>query len=298
MSKKTDKKENFKKKTVKKRPGRMPVFTFVSIALFFLGLAIAIIAGTLPYFKDEAHAQLRATTMYVGLGVLAIGIIDIIICVAIYRYYDKHPEKKQPVNEHVITQGEEEKPSIQPLDKTSSSAQTQTQYYGTMPAPQTEPELMPDAVAQLDNPVTYVGTNVQYIPSMEAYEFINMGKYQTVDDKFDQISKMDHTQFVIYVARLFSRKGYQVKLTPVVDNYDIDIIVQKMDVTIAVGCLLTNKVLCKEDITCVREGKNHYRVNNCMALTNMYFDRTALDYAREEKMSLVDRNILAEDFMN
>ena len=159
-------------------------------------------------------------------------------------------------------------------------------------------EVMPDAVANLDNNVTYVGTNVQYIPSMEAYEFINMGRYQTLDEKFDQISKMDRTQFVIYVARLFSRKGYAVKLTPVVDNFDIDFIVEKMGVTIAVGCLLTNKVLCKEDITCVRAGKDHYKVNNCMALTNMYFDRTALEYAREEKMSLVDRNILAEDFMN
>ena len=259
-----------KDKPVKKKPSKISVFAFFSILIFVLGLALAIVAATLPYFKQAENLQLRIILIYVGLGVLGVGIILIIVAIAIFRYYDKHPEKLQERNGRIIT------------------------YQ------QPAPEVMPDAVAQLDNKDTNtgIGPSVQYIPSMEAYEFINMGKYQTLEEKFDQISKMDHTQFVIYVARLFSRKGYQVKLTPVVDNFDIDLIVEKMGVTIAVGCLLANKVLCKEDITCVREGKNHYHVNNCMALTNMYFDRTALEYAREEKMSLVDRNILAEDFMN
>ena len=274
-----------KNKAVKRRPGRLPTFTLVSIFMFFLGIAVAVLAAVL--LKNEEQTQLRSILIYIGLGILGVGVIFILICIAIYKYYDRHPELAQPINERIIERIIE-KPA-------EPQAPTETE---PIPEPKGVPEAMPDAVAQLDNPVTYVGTNVQYIPSMEAYEFINMGKYQTLDEKFDQISKMDRTQFVIYVARLFSRKGYQVKLTPVVDNFDIDLIVEKMDVKIAVGCLLANKVLCKEDITRVRAGKNHYRVNNCMALTNMYFDRSALEYAREEKMSLVDRNILAEDFMN
>lgn len=161
-----------------------------------------------------------------------------------------------------------------------------------------ELEVMADAEVKLDGTSTYNGAKVAYIPSEEVYNFVNMGDYQSVDEKFDQISKMDKTQFVIYVARLFSRKGYQVKLTPVIDNYDIDMIVEKMGTTIAVGCILTNKVLCQSDITCVAQGVTHYNINNVMVLTNMYFDRTALDYAKSNKMSLVDRNILAEDFMN
>ena len=277
----------------KRKPGKLPVFTFVSILMFFVGIAAIAIALTL--LKGEDSAQLRQIVMYAGVVIFVIGVIFIIIAIAIYRHYDKHPELNQPVTERVIERIIEkpvadkgERPYIQPL------AQSQE----PIPTAQGKAEVMPDAVANLDNRVTYVGTNVQYIPSMEAYEFINMGKYQTLDEKFEQLSKMDHTQFVIYVSRLFSRKGYAVKLTPVVDNFDIDLIVEKMGVTIAVGCLLANKVLCKEDITCIREGKDHYHVQNCMALTNMYFDRTALEYAREEKMSLVDRNILAEDFMN
>lgn len=285
-------KKTVKERPVKRKPGKLPIFTFISIVMFFAGIIVSSVAATI--LKDESQAQLRSVLIYAGLGVLGVGVIFIIIAIAIYRYYDRHPELRQPATERVIERIVE-KTVVAPAEPAAVDPATEPD---PLPAAKGKPEAIPDAVASLDNPVTYVGTNVQYIPSMEAYEFINMGSYQTLDEKFDQITKMDRTQFVIYVARLFSRKGYQVKLTPVVENYDIDLIVEKMGVSIAVGCLLTNKVLCKEDIICVRKGKDHYNVNNCMALTNMYFDRTALDYAREEKMSLVDRNILAEDFMN
>lgn len=138
---------------------------------------------------------------------------------------------------------------------------------------------------------------VRYIPSENVYQFVNMGDHQTLEEKFNEIQKMDKTQFVIYVARLFSRKGYQVKFTPVLNNHDIDLLVEKMGVTIAVGCILSNKVLCEGDIHCVVEGSRYYHASNVMTLTNTYFDRTALEYAKRERMSLVDRNILAEDFM-
>ncbi len=138
---------------------------------------------------------------------------------------------------------------------------------------------------------------VRYVPSENVYNFIHMGDRQSVEEKFAEISKMDKTQFIIYVARLFSRKGYQVKFTPVIDNYNVDLLVEKMGVTIAVGCVLTTKVLGEGDIRCILQGSAHYPASNVMALTNTYFDKTAVDFAKRERMSLVDRNILAEDFM-
>lgn len=141
------------------------------------------------------------------------------------------------------------------------------------------------------------GSKVTYIPSQEAPAFIQMGSRQTVEEKFDQIAKMDKTQFVIYVARLFSRKGYQVKLTPVFDNFGIDMLVEKMGVIIAVSCVLANKILSATDVQPVVEGQTHYPASSAMVLTNMYFDRTALDFAKANKISLVDRVILTEDFM-
>ncbi|MBQ9125569.1 MAG: restriction endonuclease [Clostridia bacterium] len=141
-------------------------------------------------------------------------------------------------------------------------------------------------------------SKVTYIPSQEAPTFIEMGGRQTIEEKFNQIAKMDKTQFVIYVARLFSRKGYQVKLTPVFDNFGIDMLVEKMGTIVAVSCVLTNKILGATDIQPVLEGQTHYPVSNAMVLTNMYFDRSALEFAKSNKISLVDRVILTEDFMN
>lgn len=126
---------------------------------------------------------------------------------------------------------------------------------------------------------------------------VRVGKQQTADEKFEQISKMDRTQFVIYVARLFSRKGYQVKLTPVIDNHGIDLLAEQNGYTFAVGCLIADRVLNKADVARVSDGMRYYDVNGCMALTNVYFDRSAVDFAKIERMTLVDRNILYNEFI-
>lgn len=138
---------------------------------------------------------------------------------------------------------------------------------------------------------------IVYIPSMQAYTTVNVGDHQTIDEKFEQIARMDKTQFVVYVARLFSRQGYSVKLTPVLDNYCVDMVVERNGVAIAVGVVLSTRLLTRDDIAIVAEGRKHYPVNNAMVLTNLYFDTTAVEFARQQCMSLVDRNILANQFM-
>lgn len=139
---------------------------------------------------------------------------------------------------------------------------------------------------------------IVYVPAVEAYNFVDVGDRQTVDQKFEQIARMDRTQFVVYVARLFSRKGYSVKLTPVIDNYCIDMVVEKHGVAIAVAVVPATRLLGRDDMVCVAEGRKHYPVNNAMVITNLYFDNTAVEFAREQCMSLVDRNVLASEFMN
>lgn len=139
---------------------------------------------------------------------------------------------------------------------------------------------------------------IVYVPAVEAYNFVDMGDRQTIDQKFEQIARMDRTQFVVYVARLFSRKGYSVKLTPVIDNYCIDMVVEKHGVAIAVAVVPATRLLGRDDMVCVAEGRKHYPVNNAMVITNLYFDNTAVQFAREQCMSLVDRNVLASEFMN
>lgn len=253
----------------KNKKDNLATISLFSILMFVVGVTLDVLYLVLPYFKTDEGQLLAQICIWTGLIMTAIGIFAVIICVRSYRRADRREKSAEKTSETVYQEAERAK------HEKNSRAQT----------PQSSHQPSDDS-------------RVTYIPSREAYDFIHMGSYQTLDEKFDQISKMDRTQFVIYVARLFSRKGYQVKLTPVIDNYDIDLLVEKMGVTIAVGCLLTNRILSKDDLVCIRNGKQYYGVSNCMALTNMYFDRSALDYAKAERMSLVDRNVLTEDFMN
>ncbi len=137
---------------------------------------------------------------------------------------------------------------------------------------------------------------INYIPSQNVFDFVTMGNEQGIEDKFAQIALMDKTQFVIYIAKLFSLKGYQVRLTTVVDNRDIDMLVEKRGVVIAIGCIRSDKVLSVGDIVSIHDGLKYYNAHSAMALTNTYFDRSALDFAKAQGMSLVDRTILVEDF--
>ena len=138
---------------------------------------------------------------------------------------------------------------------------------------------------------------IMYVPAMEAPQVVVIGDKQPIDEKFAQIARMDKTQFVVYVARLFSRKGYAVKLTPVADNYCIDMLVEKQGTITAVSVVQSTGLLGKTDVACVCEGRRHYPANNAMVLTNSYYDSSAVDYAREHGLALVDHNVLASQYM-
>lgn len=246
----------------KKSKGYQKAIEFAIILLFF-GV-VAILLSVLFLSKEMANkpelAPINTYCLYGGIGVTALAVLILIIGISVGVKAKKKQKKAQS---------------------------------------QPKPEVMTDVEVSLDAPTTTSGgTTVTYVPSQEAPTFIEMGSYQTIEEKFDQIAKMDKTQFVIYVARLFSQKGYQVKLTPVFDNYGVDMLVEKMGVIIAVSCVLTNRVLCASDVQTASEGQSYYPASNMMVLTNMYFDRTAVDFAKANKISLVDRVILTEDFMH
>ena len=112
----------------------------------------------------------------------------------------------------------------------------------------------------------------------------------------EQISKMDKTQFVVFVARQFSKKGYQVKLTPVVDNNNVDVLLTHLGATIAVGVVHSQTVLSVEQIQPVLLGATTYNASEVIVVTNNYFDRSAVDFAKRKGVSLVDRTLLLMEY--
>ncbi len=164
-------------------------------------------------------------------------------------------------------------------------------------APAGQPAVDDGQMPAYGETVTADGEVIRFIPVQEAFEGIDMGKVQSIEDKFAEIAKMDKTQFVVYVARLFSMQGYQVKLTPVMDNKGVDMVIEKSGRYIAVGCVLTDRLLTSDDVAVIAEGARFYPVSNTIALTNACFDASAVGFAKAHAISLVDHDVLAADFM-
>lgn len=247
---------------------------FLAIGIILLLIAAACLALYFAWQGQIAEKE-RSTLLYVGIGCA----VSAVVCVVISLCIKSQPQNKPPKSK--------EQPS---LPSATSSQQSAQQPEGQQAQPSEQ------QYAQQSRQPEDLPQGAQPVPRQSPM-LIHMGERQSTEEKFAEIAKMDKTQFVVYAARLFGYRGYRVKFTPVIDNYDVDLLVEKMGVTIAVGCVLSDKVLSAQDVAPVAEGRRYYHASAVMVVTNSYFDRSALDYAKQNNLSLVDRNVLSQDFM-
>ena len=251
---------------------------FLAIGIILLLIAAACLALYFAWQGQIAEKE-RSTLLYVGIGCA----VSAVVCVVISLCIKSQPQNKPPKSK--------EQPS---LPSATSSQQSAQQPEGQQAQP-SEKQYAQQTAQQSRQPED-LPQGAQPVPRQSPM-LIHMGERQSTEEKFAEIAKMDKTQFVVYAARLFGYRGYRVKFTPVIDNYDVDLLVEKMGVTIAVGCVLSDKVLSAQDVAPVAEGRRYYHASAVMVVTNSYFDRSALDYAKQNNLSLVDRNVLSQDFM-
>jgi HJR/Mrr/RecB family endonuclease len=211
------------------------------------------------------------------------------------------PEKVEQPKAVKPAEIEQQKPVVR--TKPAKVQENSTYYFKNSPLVQSgEVQQHAEAAPQYTEvasppPDVHAAPRVNYIPSQNVYDFVNVGKVQTIEEKFDQIGKMDQAQFVIYFAKLFSIKGYNVKLTPVADNFGIDMLVEKAGTAIAVSCVRSQIVLSADALAAAINGRNHYGTYHAMVLTNTFFDRSAVELAKKEGLSLVDREVLIDEFL-
>ena len=253
----------------------------IKTAFLAIGIILLLIACLALYFawQGQIAEKERSTLLYVGIGCA----VSAVVCVVISLCIKSQPQNKPPKSK--------EQPS---LPSATSSQQSAQQPEGQQAQP-SEQQYAQQTAQQSRQPED-LPQGAQPVPRQSPM-LIHMGERQSTEEKFAEIAKMDKTQFVVYAARLFGYRGYRVKFTPVIDNYDVDLLVEKMGVTIAVGCVLSDKVLSAQDVAPVAEGRRYYHASAVMVVTNSYFDRSALDYAKQNNLSLVDRNVLSQDFM-
>lgn len=140
-------------------------------------------------------------------------------------------------------------------------------------------------------------------PAISYDEVFDRLPKQTTEHKLLELEKMDDLQFEFYICKIFQLKGFNVKFTPVADDYGADLIVERQGAATAVRCRLVNgkgadallgSGVVEETLLALK----YYPCDDAMVITNGYFTKEAARRASRTKITLVDRNLLIEAFLN
>ena len=125
-----------------------------------------------------------------------------------------------------------------------------------------------------------------------------VGKLKTTSSKnrytIDDVDLMNGQEFEKFVAELFSKMGFETKITKATGDQGIDIIASKDGDKIGIQAKCYSSTLGNGAIQEVAAGKNYYRLDKAMVITNNFFTDSARQLARANSIILWDRNNLME----
>jgi Holliday junction resolvase-like predicted endonuclease len=127
-----------------------------------------------------------------------------------------------------------------------------------------------------------------------------VGRLKTTSGKkrytIDDIDLMDGQEFEKFVAELFSKMGFETQITKATGDQGIDIIASKDGGKIGVQAKCYSNTVGNGAIQEVVAGKNYYRLDKAMVITNNFFTDSARQLASANSIILWDRNNLIEKF--
>ena len=110
----------------------------------------------------------------------------------------------------------------------------------------------------------------------------------------DEIDRMTGEEFESFCKTLLEKYNFKVKRTPKHGDFGIDLIATKDKRKIGIQCKRWNKKIGVKAIQEVVAGKNYYKCNEAMVITNNYFTENAKKLAQKNNVKLIDRNKLSE----
>ncbi|HCK65546.1 MAG TPA: restriction endonuclease, partial [Anaerolineae bacterium] len=96
----------------------------------------------------------------------------------------------------------------------------------------------------------------------------------------------------------FSRLGYETEVTKASGDQGIDVIALKNGVKIGIQTKCYSGTIGNRAIQEAVAGKNYYRLDKAMVITNNHFTESAQQLARANSIVLWDRNTLKEKINN
>ncbi len=109
------------------------------------------------------------------------------------------------------------------------------------------------------------------------------------------VDSMSGRQFEQYAVHLLRAQGFRhVEVTKTSGDFGVDVLAVKDGVRWAVQAKCYTHSVGNHAISEAVGGKNHYRCDRTMVVTNNYFTRAAKIQAQDNNTSLIDRDKLAE----
>lgn len=109
-----------------------------------------------------------------------------------------------------------------------------------------------------------------------------------------EIDVMSGVEFERYVGELLKFQGYKISFTKTSGDYGVDIIAHKNSERNAVQVKRYKKFVGRSAISDAVAGMAYYGCTSCMVVTNSIFTRGAIELAKSNNCTLVDRNKLTD----
>lgn len=111
----------------------------------------------------------------------------------------------------------------------------------------------------------------------------------------EKIDMMTGRQFEEFLAHYFNELGYSTTLTPQSGDYGIDIIIEARFEKIGVQVKCYQGKVTNSAVQEAVAGVRHYGLDKAMVITNNYFQPSAIELAKDNGVTLWDRDKLIEE---
>lgn len=125
-------------------------------------------------------------------------------------------------------------------------------------------------------------------------EVVTVGKAVRNVSPIEKIDHMTGEEFELFMTKYFATHGFKTTHTPLSGDYGIDLILENDFVKIGVQAKCYSNKVTLSAIQEVVAGLRHYGLSSGMVVTNNYFQPSAIRLAKENNITLWDRNKLIE----
>lgn len=115
---------------------------------------------------------------------------------------------------------------------------------------------------------------------------------QKIIYSIDDVDLMTGIEFENFINKLFMKMGYSVELTKASGDQGIDVIAEKDGEKIGIQAKCYSSSVSNSSVQEVVAGKNFYKCDRAIVITNNYFTKSAIELAKANNVILWNREML------